>query len=235
MARGNFYHARELIDKSFAIAEELNTKPLKALALEHRGRVALFLGEYHQARNIFNERLALASELDDKPAIAKNQLLLAEIALGQSDSVLAYNLAQESMAFFRKQKDNPNVAWSLHILGDACLAQKRISEARKFYSEALLLEEVHAVSSIGRHLLGLAQVFLALGLVEDATFLLGATLSRMNPEIHIHPIQRKDYYDLVEHLQKLLGEPRFTELQQCGKEMKPEDIFDFIVKKPFAE
>jgi predicted ATPase/Tfp pilus assembly protein PilF/transcriptional regulator with XRE-family HTH domain len=221
LSRGNMAQAAALAQESFDLAQELGTVPLKAAVLDNLGIVALFQGNYEQARDFFTQRITFARDLGDFPAAAKNQVRLGEVTLAQDDPERAESLVQESLQFFREHHGSPDdIALALNISGAIGQTQGVLGEARARYKEALLLDKDGGdQKNVGKHLIGLAQVALAQGQLEESTGILSFATSLINPDIDLHPVQREHYSHAIEQLRTQLGNDRFDEIWSRGKAM----------------
>lgn len=226
LSRGNTSQAAAMAQESFGLAQGLGTIPLKAMALESLGCVALFQGDYERARDFFTQRIAFARDLGDFPAVAKCQVLLGGIMLAQGDLGRAEILVQESLQFLRVHHGSPDdIASALNISGAIKLTQGVLVEARACYKEALLLDKDGGdPKNVGKHLVGLAQVVLAQGQLEESTGILSLATSLINPDIDLHPVQREHYYHAIEQLRTQLGDVRFDEIWSRGKVMALDHI-----------
>ena len=100
------------------------------------------------------------------------------------------------------------------------LVQGAIVEARACYKEALLLDmDGGDQKNVGRHLVGLAQVVLAQGRLEESTGILSFATSLIKPDIDLHPAQREHYSHSLEQLRTQLGDVSFDEIWSRGKVM----------------
>jgi predicted ATPase/transcriptional regulator with XRE-family HTH domain len=219
LSRGNMTQAAALAQESFDLAQELGTTPLNAIALESLGGVALFQGDYERAGDFFMQRLAFARDLGDFPAVAKGQVRLGDVTLAQDDPEGAEILVQEALQFLRAHHGSPDdIALALNISGAIKLIQGALVEARACYKEALLLDKDGGdQKNVGKHLAGLAQVMLAQGQLEESADILSFATSLINPDIDIHPVQRKHYYHAIEQLRTQLGDVHFDEIWSRGK------------------
>jgi predicted ATPase/DNA-binding XRE family transcriptional regulator len=226
LSRGNREQAAALAQESFELAQELGTTPVKALALESLGRVALYQGHYEQARDLFVQRIALARELGDFPAVAKNQVYSGEAALLQGDAVWAESLVYEGLQFFQDHHGSlDDIALAFNISGAIKLTQGALGEARAYYKEALLLDKDGGdQKSVGKHLIGLAQVVLAQGHLEESAGVFSFATSLINPDIDMHPAQREDYARAIEQLHASLGDVRFVDIWSRGKGMTLDQV-----------
>jgi predicted ATPase len=226
LSRGNQAQAAAMAQESFDLAQELGTTPLKAIALESLGYVALFQGNYEQARDFFTQRLALARDLGDFPAVTKCQVLLGDIMLAQDDLEHAESLVRESLHFLRTHHGSPDdIALALNISGAIKLRQGALVEAGACYKEALLLDKDGGdQKSVGKHLVGLALVALAQGQSEESAGMLSCATSLINPDIDMHPVQRKRYYHAIEQLRTQLVDERFDGIWSRGKVISLEQV-----------
>jgi tetratricopeptide (TPR) repeat protein len=229
LSRGNLAQVAAMAQESFDLAQDLGTIPLKAIALESLGGVALFHGNYDQARDFFTQRIAFARDLGDFPAVAKNQVRLGEVTLAQSDPEGAESLAQEGLQFFRDHHGSPDdIALALNISGAIKLTQGAIVEARACYKEALLLDKDGGdQKNVGKHLVGLALVALAQGQLEESTRFLGLAASWVNPDIDMHPVQREHYYHAVKQLRTQLGDVHFEDVWSRSASMALEQVLSW--------
>jgi tetratricopeptide (TPR) repeat protein len=83
LAQDNVQQATLHAEESLALAQELGTKPLIALARNRLGDVATYQKKYEQAQRHFEVSISLAYDLGDASAVTSRQQKLADLALLQ--------------------------------------------------------------------------------------------------------------------------------------------------------
>lgn len=204
---GEMEQAEACAWESYTLACATDNTPLIALTLDGLARVAFCQEEFDGARELYERRLELARQLDDRSALASSKLKLSDIALKQGDVDLGGILVEESLAFLRSRGDDPNIAVALCLLGDIRRTHRHFAQAIPAYQQALRLEqEIGEKETIGRSLIGLAQVLLEQDQAEVATRLLGFACVTLGPTDTIPYLTlATDYQRTLEQAHARLG------------------------------
>ncbi len=229
IAQGHMEQATKLAQESSQLAQELGTKPLIALALDTSGEVALFQEEYTLARQHFETRIKMAKDLGDTSAIANRTLKLADMALLiDGDVAQAQYLFDEALTLLEQQDDPSDFAIARNILGDLKRVNGDLAQAQSLYLSVLQYYQGSGDKrKVGKCLIGLAQVFLAQGIEENAAYLLGAVASRL--KLHdMYPAQRINFQQVEKRLHDQLGEINFERAWAQGTTAPLEQVLSIL-------
>ena len=136
-AQGDFSAARQWLEQSLSIYEELGDQwgiavSLNALAVSARDR-----GDYSSAQNGFERSLACWRALSDRPSTARCLHNLANVVKARGDYSRAQTALREATNLFEELGDRSGAAWSLNQQGDIARDQGDLVAARDLYERAL--------------------------------------------------------------------------------------------------
>lgn len=226
VADGNMLQAETLAQESFALAQQLGTRPLIALALDSLGEISLLKGAYEQAKQRFELRITMARELGDTPTVTSRLLKIADIALAQGDIIQATALAEENLPRLRELTDTSGVITALCIVGDSKRLAGDTARAIAVYREALMLQKKagNKRNNIVRCLIGLTRCMFDQEQLEYASYLSGCVTAHLRSSRHLYPLQRADYATACEKAQSLLAQERFAQASHKGQIASLEEI-----------
>jgi tetratricopeptide (TPR) repeat protein len=113
--------ARDLLEKSLALARQLNDRHAIITALHKLSETILEQGDYVTTVQLVEETLPLARELNDPWLMGRSLSILATVALEQEEYARSETLANEALMLFRSQKESGMVVYLLNILGQLAL------------------------------------------------------------------------------------------------------------------
>ena len=140
-ARGDYEHARALLEEGLALGRELGMASKADLAplLNTLGTVTVNQGDYQQAKIFYKECLALQREREDQVGIAHVLNNLGVVVSNQGDYQQAQAFLEESLARFQELGIKWGIAYALGNLGRAALCLGDFSRATTQIEESLAL------------------------------------------------------------------------------------------------
>jgi DNA-binding SARP family transcriptional activator/predicted ATPase len=132
-----FEEGQELLEASLAASRQLDMPRDAALALNHLGVAAAWLGDFDRAAEFFEESITISSRIDDPIGMAKSLNNIGIVAKIQERYREAKLLLQESLSLYAKSENLAGVVYSLTNLGHVAEALGDLSEAKAFHHKCL--------------------------------------------------------------------------------------------------
>jgi len=136
---GNYKDARNYLEESLAIYNQLGDRFGAANALNSLGNLAHAQGDYDWAYEYYRHSLEHRKELGDRRGVAISLNNLGNIVHEQKDFSKAYDLYTESRQIFESIGDQRGIGAVLINLGCLYLDQKDGSAADSLFSESLTI------------------------------------------------------------------------------------------------
>jgi tetratricopeptide (TPR) repeat protein len=181
---GDYSAARIQSEQALELAREVGHTGRYAVALGHRGWLALEQGDSATAWARLSESLAIFRKLGDIESIAETLSTLAEIAILDEDPARAEALLEESCAIQKQEPTQLNLIGStLNYLGHAAQLRGAYDRAAQLHHESLECFQVFGDQHFGLpsayHSLG--ETALGMGHLNEAARWLtqGLTLSKV--------------------------------------------------------
>jgi predicted ATPase/DNA-binding SARP family transcriptional activator/Tfp pilus assembly protein PilF len=139
--QGDYDAARNYLNESLSIHQELGNQIGIARSLNNLGNVAYFQSDYFAARAFYEEGLPISRERGDRKGIASSLNNLGNVAYQQGDYPVARAYFEESVSIRRDTGDRQNLASTLNNLGCLTEDQGDYTAARAFYEESLAIRQ----------------------------------------------------------------------------------------------
>ena len=142
LSAGERQEARQFLEKSLALYQELNNRWGMANALEQLSTVAWNLGANDEARQFAEESLTLRQTLGDQRGVADSLDRLGLIALmgpNQEEIETSRRLLSESITLYEELGDPAKIAVPTGNLGSAFLNSGDFVRARELYEQAVTI------------------------------------------------------------------------------------------------
>ena len=136
-AQGDYPAARQFLEQSLSLYEDLDDQPGIAASLNALAISACDRGDYTSAQSNFERSLACWRLLPDRLALARCLHNLANVVKVRGDYARARWALSEAREIFEELGDGSGAAWSINQQGDIALAQGDIVTARELYECAL--------------------------------------------------------------------------------------------------
>jgi predicted ATPase/DNA-binding SARP family transcriptional activator len=131
--------AQALLEKSLALARQLNDRHAIITALHKLSETILEQGDYATTVQLVEETLSLARELNDPWLMGRSLSILATVALEQEQYARSETLANEALVLFRSQQEGGMVVYLLNILGQLALLRGDPAHGTALLEEALTI------------------------------------------------------------------------------------------------
>lgn len=138
---------------------ELGDQRLEALALRSRGSVYFYLNMMPESLASYQEALAILRLLPNRLDEASALLSMAITQLDMADSVNATRSFERALELFRGERDEKFVGTTLYHLGRASFLLSDLTQALRFYEQALPIRQRHDLGGEGFTLLGMGRVY----------------------------------------------------------------------------
>jgi non-specific serine/threonine protein kinase len=173
--RGDHQRARDMFERSLAMAQALQDQRSLALSLTGLAGACLQQGDLARAAGFYQECLDVYRDLGDRRGMAIVLDNLGQTRLRQGDLDQAAALCTESLHLLRALDDKVNLAACLHNLGDIAREQGAFAAAQVQYAESLATYwQTGDRQGVAECLEGLAAVAAASGDAHRTARLLGA-------------------------------------------------------------
>ncbi|AWZ02587.1 photosystem I assembly protein Ycf3 [Rhodobiaceae bacterium] len=146
--------AEDLLNLSLNLHEQMGDKEGKATVLGNLGVIHSDRGNYTAAKDLFDSSLSLNEELGNKRGTAANLLNLGILILGTGDLDAAekfferaFDLSQRLGFKFYMADSLSNIGHIAKKRGEVENARKKLTQARSFYLEAGMSQEVERTQS----------------------------------------------------------------------------------------
>lgn len=167
--QGDFSAARQFLQQSLSLYEQLNDRYGAAASLNALGISARDCGDYEAARSYLERSLEAWRTLPNQLDTARCLHNLANIAKGGGDYLRAQNALRESTEIFEQMGDASGAAWSISQQGDIAREQNELDAARNYYQRALrAFRDVGDRWGAARSLADLGAVYCEQAAYEDA-------------------------------------------------------------------
>jgi tetratricopeptide (TPR) repeat protein len=179
-ARGDYEHARALLEEGLALGREpgMASKVDLAPLLNTLGTVTVNQGDYQQAKIFYQECLTLQREQDDRVGIAHVLNNLGVVVSNQGNYQQAQIFLEESWARFQELGIKWGIAYALGNLGRAALCLGDTARATTQIEESLALcQELGDQDGVAECLARLGGVAAAQSEAERAASLYRKSLS----------------------------------------------------------
>jgi predicted ATPase len=155
--------AKERLQKSLAIVQELGHQQEIAFCLDFLGRVAGWQGHYARARQLLQESLSISKAIDEREGMAITMNNLAEVVQFLGEYSEAKRLAQDSLDISCELGRRDWIAYALDRLGFNTFILGEYAESEQCYQESLAI-----FKELGDQL-GISLTLIAPGLIAWAT------------------------------------------------------------------
>lgn len=219
------------IETTRALAEQgLQLAPLGEIRAQISPRkilatVALVQGDYSRAAELAQELLTTSQEVNDRESEFSALFTLGTVALRQGDYVQASALYNTCLNIASEIGSARNSSMALARLGEIACEQGNYALATEYYQKSLSLAGAFEDKEVvGVTLLGLARVAKAEKHYWRAAHLLGAAMACINIHTDLDALARLAYERDVAALKSYLGEEAYTQAQEDGIRMTPEQV-----------
>ncbi|HYO47767.1 MAG TPA: tetratricopeptide repeat protein [Gemmatimonadota bacterium] len=234
--RGEYERATELLDESLALSREMESPAEITAALRGLAKMGLHVRDYERAEKLYDEALDLARSHGDRNAVAWALHGLSEVARHREDFERAATLLEEGLRICRELDSKPGIAYLRLASAHVARYQGNLGEARSRYEEALtLLYELGNRRRVGLCLLGLAALDVRENAFDRALVLMGAVdpISEAGG-IQLAPVDQAEFERAVIEIRARMEDAEIDRLRQVGRDMEPEDVFDFARSRKAA-
>jgi tetratricopeptide (TPR) repeat protein len=138
--------AREHLDRAKAIAEELHSDRIRAMAVNGLGSLAADEGDFATARQAKEQSLTATRALGDRWIEALISASLGKVCFGAGDYAAARKFMAESLALSRELGNKWAVPYAIELLADICAKEKAAEKAVRLYGAASALREALAMA-----------------------------------------------------------------------------------------
>jgi predicted ATPase/DNA-binding XRE family transcriptional regulator len=228
--QGNDAADRENLPKALALARQLDDPAVLALALNANARVLFEDGHEAEAETLWEQAVSLARSLEERSIAFRmvgSQLEhLGFVARCRGDLARAAVLTEEALAWAERIDFEWSAAMILGSLAAVVRDQGDLQRAARLYRESL--RRVWAQRdrrNFASALFGFALTVAESGQPEPAARLCGAAQALLEAEAAALPfLGRPDQRRVVELLQAILGEERFTAMHAVGQGLSAEYV-----------
>jgi predicted ATPase len=228
---GNYKAALEMHQTALAASTESGDKREIALSSRGIGAVSTRTGDFELAQEAYQRTLKISRELNDTSEIGYSLGSLGGLARLKGDLAEAQRLLGESLETFRELGLAERVITNLLGLGTIALCNGEHTRARLLFEEAIVMARE---LSDKIHISDLLDSFASLSCRNEtntAAILTGAAEHiRESIDYELAPAERKTRDDLLAQIQKALGEPKFSELAETGRQMSVEEAVDLALQ-----
>src|SRR5215213_3038343 len=137
--RGEHKRARELLEESLALYQEVGNRRFVPRALAYLGNLSIDRRDYEQAKELYEESLALARELGDATSLSLSLVSLGYIFLLEGRHGRAMALFEEAARLSRERRHRGILIIAIDNLGWAVLLQGDHQQAKSYFEESLTL------------------------------------------------------------------------------------------------
>jgi DNA-binding NarL/FixJ family response regulator len=227
-ASGAYVQSEASARASLEIGEAIGDRPMMALALHSLGEVTEVEGRWAHGRPIVERAIALLRELDFQADEGWALILLRQHLVGLDERVAAETRVREALALFRTVGHAVGAAKALGQLANLAHDRGDDHTAAQAYREALhLCASVQDRWIIIGVCVGLVNLAMAHGLVEQATLLAGAVQALVEA-VHggrsIPPLVRGTMERAATEATAILGEDRVIALRATGHAFPRKDV-----------
>jgi predicted ATPase len=211
---------RQSIEESIASYRMTGDRNHLAWTVYRLGWIHLYKDRFAEADTAYTEALGIFYELGDAEGIGWTLIFRAIVALELKRIVEARRLAEQALV----EVEGTDLVWcvcgALYVLGDVELAEGNLDAARDNYLESIRI--AHGVQSLLqtlRHLCGLADWMLHMGMTQQAVSLL--TYIRMQPTSGLDT--RRRARRLLEVAAEQMSHSGFRAAQSRGEKLTLDD------------
>ena len=233
MKDGDLSTARELLEKSLALGQELGDKHGMIMYLDYLGCVALGQGKYQEADELISKSLIIGRELGSKWDISVALINLAHVVRFQVDYKRASEMLDEGIRISREIHDNRLVGLGLCYLGELARLQDNYETAYSSLIESLTLAgEVDDRETV----VCCFEEFAALGATQEqakrAAILFGAA-EALREDIHVVllPIEKIEVDKNIAVARTQLDETTFNAAWAEGRAMTMEQAIAYALEE----
>jgi predicted ATPase/DNA-binding CsgD family transcriptional regulator len=225
LKQGDIEATRALAEENLQAAPQVGEiraqiSPRKLLAT-----VALVQGDYGRAADLAEALLTISREVGDRESECSALFTLGIVALRHGDHAQASALYSTCLNVASEIGSARNSSMALIRLGEVAYEQGNYALAVERFRESLSYTDTFEDTEVvGVALLGLARVAKAERRYWRAAHLLGAAEARMNVPIDLDALARVAYERDVATLRTYLGDKVYTQAQEEGSRMTPQQI-----------
>lgn len=222
---GSYGEAQGYLEKSLAIALQIQDKERAAMVLQELGVVSSGQGDLVKARDYFEQALDLAKELGNKRNLASAINALAQLHRMEGELDTARRLYMQMLALARELEDQETIAIGLLNLAMVSIESGARESALKTLTEALAIVEKIGSKRAGQSGLEVSAGLHALGEEWDrAAILFGAAQAQMaQTGLHRDPTDEAFLAPLIEKARAALGASAFAAAEATGRELAYEE------------
>jgi non-specific serine/threonine protein kinase len=235
--QGDIAAAEPFFQESFRLWEAVGDSIRMAAAMGNLGLAAQDRRDVAQALVCFERAEALYAAGGDRRGMAVSMGSRAHLARQQGQTLEAVALFEETLTLFRQVADPRGIANSLANLGHALIALGQPRESIVYFAEALELRRALGNTlGVAECLEGFAAAAAAMRQSRRAARLLGAAAALR--EITGAPLpaaERKQYDDVVRHIQRHLSPEGCAREQALGRSLSADQAADFALRREAAE
>ena len=231
--RGEHKRARELLEESLALYQEVGNRRFVPRALAYLGNLSIDRRDYEQAKEFYEESLALARELGDATSLSLSLVSLGYIFLLEGRHGRAMALFEEAARLSRERRHRGILIIAIDNLGWAVLLQGDHQQAKSYFEESLTLcKELGDKLTTSESLEGLACIFGARGEAERAARLFGTAQALRETVGYRHTPEedalREPYLATA---RSRLGEKAWEEALTRGRAMSMEEAIEYALAR----
>ncbi|MEZ4867854.1 MAG: tetratricopeptide repeat protein [Caldilineaceae bacterium] len=234
--QNDFVRARELLEESLALFQELTDRDKSVLVLTNLGFLELFQGYYTRATPCFEANLEYYQSLGDVGGIASSFNNLGLVALYSGDSAQAAASFAESLRLFHQIGETQAIADVISNLGNLALNQGDYRRATALHRESLaLFQELDDKENISDCLKALALIIMSQGNLARAVRLFAAAVKvRDAIGMLMPPIDAVRYENSISATRAQLDEISFAAAWAEGQAMTLEQAVEHALAQPAA-
>ena len=235
-ATGDWATGLEACARAEAIFRELGDMSGLLITLFGQAEGALALGNYVEARMFSEEGLGVAQKADNPYLLAMAINVLGDIARFESNFGRAQAAYEQSLAGLRQIGAARDQAAVLHNLAHACLHLGDLSQAHKYFSESMAMQqEQNNVQGIAECLIGFGAMASVSGVPASAARLLAAAAALAgNTPLAQWPAERMEYEYYLSIVRAQLTEQEFEAEQKEGRTMTMEQSIRYALSLPLV-
>jgi predicted ATPase/transcriptional regulator with XRE-family HTH domain len=231
-SQGEYAAAKEILNQSLTISQELESERVTADALYFIGVVNRIQGNYAKAREEFEEGLRLYYNLNDKHGIGNALINLGNTFHSQGNVARALELFEESLKIFRELGYKRGIAYASLNLAGITHSQQNVQVRQKFYEDSLLLShELRDKWSVAYALSGLANILCAKQRYMKSARVQGVVTELLRElGTELEPFEEAEYNKTATALKAALGEKSYYEVFIMGTALSIDQAIELAIQ-----
>jgi len=232
--QGDYEASNAYFEEALRINEEIGSRDRAAANLNGIGLVRLDQGEYDAARSYKMRSLEINREIGNRMGEAINLYFLGQVSRYQGPAWEARIYMEQSLAINREIGNRMGQASNLYGLSLVALDEGDLDAARAYLDEALKLYlALGQNQAIAESLEAFAALAKAHRDFDRATRLYAAALAlreKLGAPVPFH--LRDDHQNHHNELRDALGESRYNEAHEAGKQMSVQEATTYASEMP---